>query len=383
METGLAKYYTSQTPATAYIDSKSGLQVVLSKLDKVFGEFPGVLHSAKGIEGTLYYNRLPATPSMYEIKIVQDGNEDFVQISFYDNQGDKPYAVFIAKVSADVAQSVATNYQASGEGRWWDGILATEPDVIFAGAQTLTFTEILGKFYKNNVPASALVINNPATKALRLEVPELGKEFSDGEYIGKDPEGVLYYNDVKDFKYSSYHITAVTVTVQDGTNSITTKFMRIKFFVDKEQDCYAEFVAKDPAGVAANLGTNGLTKKGDWSNLDIGCATAVITKSANASTITVKARSIHKKATIQLSSTDDASLIAQAIDVKGNLYFKDTSTIDTGIFANWNNDRVVFYHDNDYSTDFTAYFIPFESSKGELGVQVADTKILKDVKWTK
>ncbi|KAJ7044430.1 hypothetical protein C8F04DRAFT_643694 [Mycena alexandri] len=362
METNLGKDYTYQTPATAYIDSKSGLQVVLFKLDKVFSESPGVPRGAKGIEGTLYYNRLPepSTSSKYNIGTVKDRNEDFVQISFYDNQGNKPYAVFIAK--RDVAQSVAANYQASG---------------------TLTFTEILGKFYKNNVPASALVINNPATKALRLEVPELGKEFSDGEYIGKDPEGVLYYNDIKDFKYSSYHITAVTVTVQDGTNSITTKFMRIKFFVDKEQDCYAEFVAKDPAGVAANLGTNGLTKKGDWSNLDIGCATAVITKSAHESTIKVTARSIHKKATIPLSSTDDASLIAQAIDVKGNLYFKDTSTIDTGIFANWNNDRVVFYHDNEYSTDFMAYFIPFESCTGELGVQVADTKILKDVKWTK
>jgi hypothetical protein len=48
--------------------------------------------------------------------------------------------------------------------------------------------------YTYNVPASALLFSNvhgwpwgpPTihTKALRVEVPDLGKEFSDGNYIG-------------------------------------------------------------------------------------------------------------------------------------------------------------------------------------------------------
>ncbi|KAJ7826435.1 hypothetical protein B0H13DRAFT_2290513 [Mycena leptocephala] len=293
---------------------------------------------------------------------IPTNTKDFtMHIKFYEGdhnaKGNKPYAEFVAEISTAEVGSLGLD-GFDGKGTWKDGLGATAADTLL-GPQTLTFTEILGKTYRYNVPASALVINNPFTKALRLEVPELGKEFSDGAWIGKDPQGILYYNDLNDFKVkqSSYHITAVTVTVQDGTKSTTTKFMRIKFFVKSEDDCYAEFVANDPAGVAANLGDGGLTKKGDWKDLDIGCATAAISKPAGTAEITVTANSIHKKATIKCNSMDDATLIAQVIDVKGNLYFKDTSQIDTGVFANWNNDRVVFYSDNMYAKDFTAYFI--------------------------
>ena len=45
------------------------------------------------------------------------------------------------------------------------------------------FTELRHK-YNHQVPAAALFINT-GHKALRLECPEIGKEFSDNVYIGK------------------------------------------------------------------------------------------------------------------------------------------------------------------------------------------------------
>ncbi|KAJ6532957.1 hypothetical protein B0H19DRAFT_1081159 [Mycena capillaripes] len=82
-----------------------------------------------------------------------------------------------------------------------------------------------------SAPASALVFKNKNTTAIRVEVPELGKELSDGEYIGIDPEGTLYYNDANSFKPGKvrYKITAVTVTTQDGKESkaTTTTHVRI------------------------------------------------------------------------------------------------------------------------------------------------------------
>jgi hypothetical protein len=41
--------------------------------------------------------------------------------------------------------------------------------------------------------------------------------------------------------------------------------------------------------------------------------------------------------------------------VKGNLYFKDIAKLGDGIYASWNDDRVVFYHNDWVGTDSTAY----------------------------
>lgn len=43
----------------------------------------------------------------------------------------------------------------------------------------------LKKAYKHNVPAEALFFKGKGGQALRLEVPDLGKEFTDNAYIGK------------------------------------------------------------------------------------------------------------------------------------------------------------------------------------------------------
>lgn len=52
------------------------------------------------------------------------------------------------------------------------------------------FTTLKAK-YKHQCPAEALFFSNGNHKALRLEVPDLGKEFTDNAYIGK---GVFIHN---------------------------------------------------------------------------------------------------------------------------------------------------------------------------------------------
>ncbi|KAG8947164.1 hypothetical protein FRC00_009262, partial [Tulasnella sp. 408] len=96
---------------------------------------------------------------------------------------------------------------------------------------------LLKKDYKHNVPAEALFFNVNGRKALRLEVPEIGKEFTDGLYIGKDPEGTFYYSNIESLdgrrtiKYKSYRII----------NPFDNKACcHIKFYTTSEEVCHAE-----------------------------------------------------------------------------------------------------------------------------------------------
>ena len=56
---------------------------------------------------------------------------------------------------------------------------------------------VLKKKYTYNVPAAALFFSS-AHKALRVEVPDIGKEFTDSAYIGKGGSSriptVVHYN---------------------------------------------------------------------------------------------------------------------------------------------------------------------------------------------
>jgi hypothetical protein len=46
-------------------------------------------------------------------------------------------------------------------------------------------------------------------------------------------------------------------------------------------------------------------------------------------------------------------------EVHGILYFRDETTISAGIYANYNNDRVVFYDSDWNARDFKAYVCIF------------------------
>ncbi|KAJ7762884.1 hypothetical protein B0H14DRAFT_3895582 [Mycena olivaceomarginata] len=229
--------------------------------------------------------------------------------------------------------------------------------------------------YKYNVAASALLFSNP-NKALRVEVPDLGKEFLPRIELPSDPEGTLYYNDLDSFDTSGKNVKYTVLKVDQGAGA--APLVNIKFYHQTVEQCHAEFLAEDPTGSIDAMGMDGYTYQGSWSDLDICSATAMIRKYDDETTITVTVGTIHKTATI----TDTAGYLqGTSVDVKGNLYFKDLATLGNGTSASWNDDRVVFYNDNWPGTDFTAYFIPFKYSTNTLGIKDADTSIFTNVAW--
>jgi hypothetical protein len=114
---------------------------------------------------------------------------------------------------------------------------------------------------------------------------------------------------------------------------------------------------------------NGYTSSGQWNDLKITATPATVKKYDDKAEIYFTVDTIHLKATISDSKDvlKDKSFGAyflsnifsradiQAKVVEGTFYFKDINTIKNGIYANYNNDRIVFYQ-NDYTgKDFTGY----------------------------
>jgi hypothetical protein len=218
-------------------------------------------------------------------------------------------------------------------------------------------------FFKNTT------VNGSVHQAIRVEVPELGIEFTDNAYIGKDPEGLLYYDAASDMSGDA-KAKVLKVTV-NGKN-----YVHIKFYTSSESETYSEFIAEDPFATVDAAGLNGSVRDGNWTSLNIGTSNASIYKKTSEAKITLTADSISKKATMNYSGHFD-------VDVKGTLFFKKyvdlTST--KARFASYNNDRIVFY-ENDYTgRDFVAYFIPFEGTTKTLGLAAVNTAIIPGVVW--
>lgn len=227
--------------------------------------------------------------------------------------------------------------------------------------------------YNHETSAEALffknTVNNTVHQAIRLEVPELGLEFTDNAYIGKDPEGIFYYDDVSDISGSAKaKVSKVTANSKN--------YCHIKFYTSNESETYAEFVAEDPYGTVDAASLNGSVRDGNWTSLNIGTANATVYKRTSESKITLTADSISKKATLTYAGNF-------SVDIKGTLFFKKLADVTStkAKYASYNDDRIVFY-ENDYTgKDFVAYFIPFEGNTKTLGITATNTVIISDVAW--
>ncbi|KAJ7894239.1 hypothetical protein B0H14DRAFT_2683681 [Mycena olivaceomarginata] len=183
--------------------------------------------------------------------------------------------------------------------------------------------------FENVVPAYAL-------GALRLEVPEIAMEFTDGAYIGKDPEGFLYYDKEADFEKDSgtkhtYHVSESTL------NGKTYAVIEFRHFANSTP--YAK-VGLPPA---ADMGNH--TSTGSWVTLKSASCYTTIKKSSNSRTVTMTLTSVDKVATWDVGSTN---FIPSSFEVAGYLHYKRLGKLKDAIYANYNNDRVVFY-ENDWS----------------------------------
>lgn len=114
-------------------------------------------------------------------------------------------------------------------------------------------------------------------------------------------------------------------------------------------------------------------RDGKWSDLNIGSTNATVYKKTTECNVTLTTDSISKKATLTLpkscanfhvgecmflcSQQHLLSANVQAKDVKGTLYFKKLSDVNSSKakFASYNNDRIVFYADDYTGKNFAAY----------------------------
>jgi hypothetical protein len=216
-------------------------------------------------------------------------------------------------------------------------------------------------------------------------------------------EGLLYFDDMASFT----GLTTLKYTVSKLTHSDTT-YAHIRFYQVSSDDCYLEvccmpfssthslmlfyFISssvkipcvlrrlsasvlenKSQASAVTGAGMNHYSSQGIWDEFKMNTASASVKKDKDKRTITVVIDQSPIKATI----TDKNNVLKgtkfgayfhalniftrtniQAKDVEGTIYYKAIEDIKDGIYANYNNDRIVFYS-NDYSgKDFTAYVCP-------------------------
>ncbi|KAJ7840634.1 hypothetical protein B0H13DRAFT_1910651 [Mycena leptocephala] len=194
-----------------------------------------------------------------------------------------------------------------------------------------------------------------------------------------DPEGTLYYNDLDSFtgdRVVKYKIYQVTVTEKHNNSTL---LVHINFYHKRRILATPRNYRADMGSLAGTVTTADMDDHtcdtGKWQDLDICYATAMIRKYDDDTPITVAVKSLNNStATIEDKSIE---FFAREIGWSHRIQTK----LGDGICANWNNDRVVFYHDDVWTTDFN--FIPFEySTKKKLGIEAADTVVFdKTVTW--
>jgi len=245
------------------------------------------------------------------------------------------------------------------------------------------FTQ-LRQTYKHDSEAEALFFKDKYMRpALRLEIPDLDLEFTDGFYIGSDPKGRFYYND--EFKKfdkqmepkSRYTVESIIVDFEVHVN--------IKFYdpnVKPGGGPYAEFFARDPQNLAVGSGLVGLTDRtGDWKQQTYSRDSATVEKAAGSAHVSITCKVLHKKGEFNADHSS-FNILRDSIKVNGLLYLKDIDEIDSAHYARWCTDHVVFY-DNDYiGKDFSGFFFPLESD-GTTKIGSEYDKLFKGVKWSR
>ncbi|GJJ06947.1 hypothetical protein Clacol_001143 [Clathrus columnatus] len=222
-------------------------------------------------------------------------------------------------------------------------------------------------YYDQQTAADLLLFRNEnGVKALRLEAPGIAKEFSDNVYIGKDPPGSLYYNDVADFSRGGNH----RYIVSKYTNNRGKVFIIVKFSSDSKSN-YALRNALQTSQM------DGYSHSGSWGELLNSNTPATLTKSSNSNNLMLTLDRVQRVA----NWTDSAqNFRGYSINIKGSANFKDIRTLPKGVWARCNHDRAVFYESDYLSKDLIAWFLPLLTEPDIPGPSDRDT-VFSGVSW--
>jgi len=238
----------------------------------------------------------------------------------------------------------------------------------------------LAKKYDVDTVAAALLFARPLPSGfqygLRLEAPNIMKEFTDNVPLGVDPEGTLFFQDIGDLDGTNGYYKVTRVANAD----VNQCAVWIKFYHHTEDRCYAEFIARDKNDVVDTVGgsgMNGYSAQGLWQVLNVVSASAHVHMHSDDEVVTIDVSALGKTVTIPGATGQ----FRHGVDVWGNLTFKQLSTLANAAYCDYNNDRIIFYDTYEWSTSISAYFIPVDNAAvGALGINKPNH--FQNVKWT-
>jgi hypothetical protein len=228
---------------------------------------------------------------------------------------------------------------------------------------TKTFKELRDQAEKDfkkgrHHPAVALVYHGGGAVdfiGIRIECPKAHKEFVSRVPFGRDPEGELYYHDIKDLTgFGKYEILfqvgeVLQIVIRNPNNGIV-----------------ATFVGQDPAKAIGWLQFDAdhpdVPLIGDWKDYNGFDVPSTIKCDKGSTDVTISLPSLSKKVTFKLLSS-----CVNGISHDGTTTVSDINNISNGTLSmvDFDADRVLFYPKTG-STTMTAYFIPEIEEEADL-----------------
>ncbi|KDR79308.1 hypothetical protein GALMADRAFT_243253 [Galerina marginata CBS 339.88] len=226
---------------------------------------------------------------------------------------------------------------------------------------TKTFRELRNQAeddFKIHHPAVALVYHGGAAVdfiGIRIECSKAGKEFVSNIAFGRDPEGELYYNDIKALSgLGKYEI-------QFQVGQVLQIVIR-----NPNQGIVATFVGPDPASAIGWLTFDAdhpeVPLVGNWGDYNAFDVASVISCNPGSTDVTVSLASLSKKVTFKLPRAS-----VKGMNHMGTTTIKSIDDISNGTrsMVDFDADRVLFYPQVG-SKVMTGYFIPAVQDKADL-----------------
>ncbi|TCD68710.1 hypothetical protein EIP91_009994 [Steccherinum ochraceum] len=180
--------------------------------------------------------------------------------------------------------------------------------------------------YTYTAAASALFFFSDAgqeEQGVRIEAPEIMKEFVDKVTFGRDPVGTLFYNNIDDIQGATkYNVTYSQTSVPNDDACVV-----VQFFGHTQGKFYAEFVGRDPARTVWWTVDGTQHRGGSWNSLALTTATAYVYKRSTESNVSITITPIRKQVSFDLPGGTDTG---KNLSVWGNLSTNDISKLDKG-----------------------------------------------------
>ncbi|KAJ7224577.1 hypothetical protein GGX14DRAFT_651109 [Mycena pura] len=220
--------------------------------------------------------------------------------------------------------------------------------------------------YKKQASAEALFFHSSRYKGLRVFLPDLSLEFTDGSFIGTDAPGQFYYNDLDLVKTANKYVSDNPENPADNNQLVA----RVKLY--KDDTVVAEFLGDDKFGVVKVAGMVGYGTSGHWQHSSADSyADAHLNKEADSSSVTLDiSHALKMKAT--MTTVNSELKTASILNIKGRFHYDSLDDVSNGTHVSYTNDRLVFYNNSDVTTKgFTGYFIP-DGSRGRPLLGISD-----------